>query len=82
MLIEAATLKFLQEKVFLEISQISQDNTCAGVSFLIELQVSGPQACNFIKIETLEPVFSGEFCEISKDTFFCRTSMGNCFYAL
>ena len=82
MLIEAATLKFLQEKVFLEISQISQDNTCAGVSFLIELQVSGPQACNFIKIETLEPVFSGEFCEISKDTFFYRISMGNCFYAL
>ena len=31
-------------KVFLEISQISQENTCATVSFLIK-----PQACNFIK---------------------------------
>ena len=28
------------------------------------------QACNFIKIETLAQVFSGEFCEISKNTFF------------
>ena len=29
-----------------------------------------PQACNFIKKETLAQVFSCEFCEISKDTFF------------
>ena len=29
-----------------------------------------PQACNFIKIETLARVFSCEFCEISKNTFF------------
>ena len=27
-----------------------------------------PQACNFIKKETLAPVFSCEFCEISKST--------------
>ena len=27
---------------------------------------------NFIKKETLEQVFSCEFCEISKNTFFCR----------
>ena len=32
-----------------------------------------PQACNFIKIETLVQVFSREFCEISKNTFFYRT---------
>ena len=31
------------------------------------------QACNFIKNETLEQVFSCEFCEISKNTFFYRT---------
>ena len=35
------------------------------VSFLIKLQ-----ACNFIKKETLAQVFSCEFCEISKNTFF------------
>ena len=27
-------------------------------------------ACNFIKKETLAQVFSGEFCEICKNTFF------------
>ena len=27
-------------------------------------------ACNFIKKETLAKVFSWEFCEIFKDTFF------------
>ena len=27
-------------------------------------------ACNFIKIETLAQVFSCEFCEVSKNTFF------------
>ena len=28
------------------------------------------KACNFIKKETQAQVFSGEFCEISKNTFF------------
>ena len=35
-------------------------------------------ACNFIKKETLAQVFSCEFCEISKNTFFtehlCKTA--------
>ena len=31
---------------------------------------SRPQTCNFIKKETLSQVFSCEFCEISKNTFF------------
>ena len=48
------------KKVVLEISQNSQENTCASVSFLI-------------KTRTLAQVFSCEFCEISKDTFFLRT---------
>ena len=43
--------------MFLEILQNSQENTCARVSF-------------FIKKETLAQVFSCEFCEISKNTFF------------
>ena len=38
------------KKVFLEISQNSQESTCAGV-------------------------FSSEFCEISKSTFFYRTAL-------
>ena len=33
-------------------------------------QKQKPKACNFIKKETLAQVFSCEFCEISKNTFF------------
>ena len=53
--------------MFLKISQNSQGNTCAKVSFLIKLQV---EAYSFIKKETLTQVFSYEFCEISKNNFF------------
>ena len=52
---EAATTGVLRKKVFLEISEIWQENTCAS---------------NFIKKETLKQVFSCEFCEISKNNFF------------
>ena len=44
--------------MLLEISQNSQENTCARVSLLIKLQAQ---------------VFSCEFSEISKNTFFYRT---------
>ena len=44
---EEATEGVLKKKAFLKIAQISQENTCARVSFLIKLQAS---ACNFIKI--------------------------------
>ena len=43
--------------VFFKILQNSQENT-------------RPQACNFIKKETLAQVFSCEFCKIFKNTFF------------
>ena len=43
---EAATKGFLCKKVFLEISQNSQENTCARFSFLIKLKA---EAYNFIK---------------------------------
>ena len=60
------------KKVFLEISQNSQENTCARVSFLIKLQASG---LNFIKRETLAQVFSCEFCNISMNTFSDKTPL-------
>ena len=47
------------KQVFLQILQNSQENTCARASFL----------------ETLAPVFSCEFCEISKIPFFHGTSL-------
>ena len=64
---EAVAQRCSVEKVFLEISQNSQENTCARVSFLIKLQA---QTCNFIKKETPAQVFSSKFCEISKNTSF------------
>ena len=48
--------------MFLEISQISQEETCARVSLLTKFN-------KVIKRETLAQVFSCEFCEIFKNTF-------------
>ena len=45
--------------MFSEISQNPQENTCAIVSFFLRF-----------KQEILAQVFSCEFCEISKNTFF------------
>ena len=61
----------LCKKLFVEISQNSQGNTCARVSFLIKLQ----ETWKLIKKETLVQVFSCEFCEISKNTFLHRTPL-------
>ena len=64
---EAANGGVICKKVFLEISQNSQENTCSRVSFLIKLQA---EACSFIKKETLAHLFSCKFGEIFKNTFF------------
>ena len=60
---EAVAQRCFVKKVFLEISRISQENTCARVSSLIKLQGKPAilQAC--------------EFCEISKSTFSYRTPL-------
>ena len=68
--IEAVIQRCSVKKVFLKISQNSQENTCARASFLIKLLA---EACNFIKKEALAQVFSCEFCEIFKNTYFYRT---------
>ena len=60
-LTEAVVQRCSVKKVFLEILQNSQENTCARVSFF--------------KKESLAQVFSCEFCEISKNTFFYRTPL-------
>ena len=59
--IEAVAQRGSIKKVFLEISQNSQENTCYRVSFLIKLYAS---ACNFIKKETLAEVFSCSYMKI------------------
>ena len=38
-----------------------------------------PEACNFIKIDTLAQMFSCEFCEISKNTSFTEHGWVNAF---
>ena len=53
---EAVVQRCSVKKVFLKISQSSEENTWARASFLIKL-----------------PVFSCEYCEIFKNTFFIRT---------
>ena len=65
--LEAVVQRCSVKKVFLEISQNSQENTFARVSFLIKLQ-----AC---KKEALAQVFSCEFYEISENTFLDRTPL-------
>ena len=67
---EAVTQRCSVKKVFLEISQNSQENTCARVSFLIKLQAS---TCKFNKKEALAEVLSCEICKISKNIFPYRT---------
>ena len=49
----------------LKISRNSQKNTCVGGSFLTKFQ-----ACNFIKKETSTQMFSCEFFEMFRNTFF------------
>ena len=57
--------------MLLAISQNSQENTYARVSFSIRLQ----GACNFIKKRGPGTVFSGEIYEISENTFFIEYNL-------
>ena len=60
--------RYSVKKMCLDISQNSQENNCARVSFVIKLQASG--LLLYIKKETLSQLFSCESCETSKNTFF------------
>ena len=62
---EAVVWRCSVEKMFLEISQNSQETPVPESRRL--------QACNFITKEILAKVFSCEFCKISRNTFFYRT---------
>ena len=69
---EAVVWRSSVKKVFLEISQNSQENTWTRVSVLIKFQA---EAWIFIKKETLAQVLSWEFSEISKNSFSHRTPL-------
>ena len=62
--LKAAIGSVLLKKVFLKISQNSQENNCARISFLIKLHAL---ACNFIKKATLSKMLSCEFWGIFKN---------------
>ena len=65
------------KKLFLEILQNSQENTCARVSFLKKLQ---PLVCNFIKKKRLwHRCFPVNFAKFLKHVFLQNTSSG-CFW--
>ena len=69
---EAFAQRCSVKKLFLEILQNSQENTCVRVSFFIKLQA---YTCNVFKKETLAQVFPSEFCENFKNTYFYRTTL-------
>ena len=60
---EAVAQRCSVKKMFLEISQNSQENTCARASLL------RPEACNFIKREALAQVFFVNFAKFLRTPF-------------
>ena len=66
---EAVALRRSVKKVLLEIPQNSQENTCAGVSILMKLQVFRPLK------ETPTQVLSRGFCKIVMNIFIYRTPL-------
>ena len=69
--------------VFLVSFEYPIANRSSGVSMLIDDKKTNhvrPEACNSIKKETLAQVFSCEFCEIFKITFFLKNISSSCFY--
>ena len=65
-LMEAVVRRRSAKKVFLEISQNSQENTCARVFCLIKLQA---EPCSFIKKETLAQGFPDNFAKFLRTPF-------------
>ena len=46
------------------------EKSCSYKFHKIHIKTTVPEACNYIKKETLAQVFSCEFCEICKNIFF------------
>ena len=76
--VEAVVQSCFVKKVFLKISQNSQENTCAGKHLRQSLFFN--KVAGFIKKETLAQVFPCEFYGIFKNTFFSQNISGGCFW--
>ena len=59
------------KKVFLKISQNSQEKTCSKVSFLVKFQAS---ACNYIKKKLPHRCFPANFAKLLRSSFLQNTS--------
>ena len=57
----------IKKGVLRSFAKFTEKHLCQSLFFD---KVTGGGGCNFIKKETLAQVFSREFCEISKNTFF------------
>ena len=58
---------FIKKGVLRNFKKLTGKHLCQSFFFN---KVAGSEACNFIKKEALVQMFSCEFCEISKNTFF------------
>ena len=67
---EAVVQSCSVKKVFLEISQNSQENTCARVSFLIKLQASGLSPTTLLKKRLWHRCFPVNFVKFLRTLFF------------
>ena len=76
---EAATRGVLCKKVFLEISQNSQENSCARISFLIKLQA---WLATLLKKRLWQRCLPVNFTEFLRTTFSYRTPPVAAFGAL
>ena len=60
---------FCKKGVLRNFAKFTEKHLCQ-VLFFTKVAGLGPRACNSFNKETLAQVFSCEFCEISKNTFF------------
>ena len=66
---EAVAQRRSVKKVFLEISQNSQENTCVRVSFLIKLQAWGLNFAKFLRAPFFAEHYGGGFCLVKNFQF-------------
>ena len=67
----------VREDALKNFAKLTGKDLCQSLSLIKLLDLT----CNFI-VQTLAQVFSCEFCEISKNTFFKKTPLGDCFCTL
>ena len=65
---------FCKKSVLRDFAKFTEKHLCQSL-FFNKVAGLSPQACNFIKKETLARYFPVNFCKINKNTFFHRTPL-------